>query len=155
MRAVAIVTPKPLPARSQVDVRFVSAEVLDDIAVIAATPTTERTIEVALPVGAVIKRVILAAIITAMNNSENAQKVDVDVQGRVAEGSWSTFFSQDAVFGFGAVDGATVNIVALQDVSALVDAEATYGFRLQITQSAAFSVRYTTQYLLIVTYSMG
>lgn len=152
---MAIVTPKPLPARTHVDVRFASAEVVDAIAVVTQTPTTERTIAVSLPVGAKLVRVLLAAIVTAMNNSANAQKVDVDVQGRKETGAWSTFFSQVDVFGFGAVDGATVCVLAMSDVTTLVDAEATYGFRLQITQSAAESVRYTTQYFLIVTYKMG
>lgn len=135
-------------------IRFCSAEVLDDINVVAATDTTERTIVVTLPAGASIVKAFLCAVITALNNTANAQKIDVDVKGRKGAGAWNTYFSQDDVLGFGAVDGATDAIVALQDITALIDAAATYGFKLTITQSAAQSVRYTTQYLLIIDYQL-
>lgn len=98
---------------------------------------------------------MLAAFITAMNNTANAQKIDVDVKGRVSAGSWNTYFSQDDCIGFPAADGATTGFVPLQDVSALVTAAGTYGFKCTITQSGANSVRYTTQYVLIVTYKMS
>lgn len=98
---------------------------------------------------------MLAVFITAMNDTANAQKIDVDVKGRVSAGSWNTYFSQDDVIGFPAADGATTGIVPLQDVSALVTAAGTYGFKCTITQSSANSVRYTTQYVLIVTYKMS
>lgn len=136
-------------------IKFPSAEALDAIAVTAATDTTERTITVALPTGASIVRAMLAAFITAMNNAAAAQKIDIDVKGRKGAGGWNTYFSQDDVIGFPAADGATTGIVPLQDVSALVDVAASYGFKCTITQSSANSVRYTTQYLLIVTYKMS
>ena len=98
---------------------------------------------------------MLAAFIIAMNNTANAQKIDVDVKGRVSGGSWSTFFSQDDVIGFPDADGATTGFVPLQDVSTLVTAAGAYGFKCTITQSRANSVRYTTQYVLIVTYKMS
>lgn len=137
------------------EIKFPSAEALDAIAVTAATDTTEKTITVSLPTGASIVRAMLAAFITAMNNSANAQKIDVDVKGRVSAGSWNTYFSQDDSIGFPAADGATTGFVPLQDVSALVTGGGTYGFKCTITQSSANSVRYTTQYLLIVTYKMS
>jgi hypothetical protein len=90
-----------------------------------------------------------------MNNSANAQKICVTVQGRKGAGAWSNFFSETDCIGFGAVDGATAQLVAIQDVSALVDAAANYGFRLTINQSAAESVRYTTMFLLVVSYRMS
>lgn len=137
------------------EIEFPSAEALDDIAVVAATPTTERTITVALPAGASIRRVLLIALVTAMNNTANAQKIDVTVQGRKGAGGWSNFFSQTDCMGMGGVDGATTPLVAVQDVSALVNEEATYGFRLTITQSSANSVRYTTQFVLVLAYRMS
>jgi len=139
----------------ETEIKFPSAEALDAIAVTDPTDTTEKTITVSLPSGAVITRVALAAFITAMNNTANAQKIDVDVKGRLGAGSWTTYFSQDDVIGFPAADGATTGFVPLQDVSALVTAAGTYGFKLTITQSSANSVRYTTQYILIVTYKMS
>lgn len=98
---------------------------------------------------------MLAVFITVMNNTANAQKIDIDVKGRKVTGPWSTFFSQDDCIGFPAADGATTGIVPLQDVTALVDVAASYGFKCTITQSAAQSVRYTTQHILIVTYRMS
>jgi len=139
----------------EIALSFPSAEALDAIAAIGPTNTTERTITVSLPTGATIRRVILAAFITVMNNSTNAQKLDIDVQGRVAGGSWNTYFSEDGVAGFPATDGATTGLVPLSDVTTLVTAEGTYGFRLAVTQTSANSVRYTTQYVLIVTYRTG
>jgi len=141
--------------RNELPLNFPSAEALNDIAAIGPTNTTELTITVALPTGATIRRVILAAFITVMNDTANAQKIDIDVQGRVAAGVWNTYFTQDDVVGFPAADGATTGLVALQDVSALVTAAGSYGFRLAVTQTSANSVHYTTQYLLIVTYRMS
>jgi len=139
----------------QVSINFPSPEALNDINVTTATNTTEEEITVSLPTGASIVRVMLAAFITAMNNTANAQKIDITVQGRLSGGSFSNFFSQIDCIGFPAAEGATTGIVPLQDVSALVTGAGTYGFRLSITQSAAYSVRYTTQYVLIVTYRMS
>ena len=143
------------PIVKEVEIEFPSAEALNDISAIGEQTTTERTITVTLPEGATRKRVLLLAVITAMNNTANAQKIDVTVQGRKGSGAYSDFFSQDDCIGFGAVDGATTCLVAVQNVSALVDEAATYGFRLSVNQSATQSVRYTTQFLLVVTYRMS
>jgi len=137
------------------EIEFPSAEALDNIAATGEQTTTERTISVTFPTGATRRRVLLLALITAMNNTANAQKIDLMVQGRKGAGGWSTFFSQDDVIGFGAIDGATTNIVAVQDVTALVDTAGSYGFRFSVNQSGANSVRYTTQYLLVITYRMS
>jgi hypothetical protein len=137
------------------EIEFPSAEALDDIALTGEQTTTERTILVGLPTGATIRRVSLIALITAMNNTANAQKIDITVQGRKGAGSWSDFFSQDDVIGFPAEDGATTDLVAVQDISALVDEAMSYGFRVSVNQSVAESVRYTTQYILAVIYRMG
>jgi len=138
-------------AKIDTEIGFPSTEALDDINVAVATDTTEKIITVSLPPGAAIVRATLLAYITAMNNFSVAQKMDVDVKGRVSDGPFSTFFSQDDIMGFGAVDGATTGIVAISDVTALVTAAGTYGFKCTITQTSANSVRYTTQYVLILT----
>jgi len=140
---------------AELPLKFPSAEVLDDIAAVGPTNTTERTITVSLPAAATIRRVILAAFITIMNDSANAQKIDIDVEGRLGAGGWNTYFSQDDVVGFPGVDGATTGLVALSDVTALVTAAGTYGFRLAVTQTSANSIRYTVQHVLIITYRMS
>lgn len=137
------------------EIEFPSAEALNDIALTGAQTTTERTITVTLPTGATIRRALLIGVVTAMNNTPNAQKIDVTIQGRKGAGAYSNFFSQTDCIGLGAVDGSTVALVTVQDVTALVDAAAGYGFRLTIDQSSANSVRYTTQYLLVITYRMS
>jgi hypothetical protein len=136
--------------RKEVETEFVSAEALDDIALTGEQPTTERTITVVLPAEASISRVLLIALITAMNNTPNAQKIDLTVQGRKGAGAWNNFFSQDDCIGFGAVDGATTSLVTVQDVTSLVDASGSYGFRFSVNQSATNSVRYTTQFTLVI-----
>jgi len=133
-----------------------SAEALNDINVTTADqPTTELSITFSLPTGASIVKAWLSAFITAMNNTANAQKITVKVQGRVSGGTWNTYFNQSNCIGFPAADGATTGIVPLQDVSTLITVAGTYGFRCLITLSSANSVRFTTQYLLIVTYKMS
>lgn len=138
------------------EIGFSSAEVLDNIAAAGDQNTTERTITVALPSGATIRRVSLLALVTVMNNTATAHKIDVTVQGRKGAGGWNNYFDEDDCVGFGAVDGATTILTAVQDVTALVDAAASYGFRLTVNQSGgANSVHYTTQYILLVTYRMS
>jgi hypothetical protein len=140
------------PAVKEVEIEFASAEALNDIALTGEQPTTERTITVTLPSGATIRRVLLIALITAMNNTANAQKIDLTVQGRKGTGAWNNFFSQDDCIGFGAVDGATTSLATVQDVTSLVDASGSYGFRFSVNQSADKSVRYTTQFIIALTY---
>lgn len=150
--------PTPLTvdvAYGEVEIEFPTDEVLDDISVTGEQTTTERTATVAMPPNATIRRVLLVSIITIMNDSANPQKIDVTVQGRKGSGSWSDYFSEDDVVGFGAIDGATTSLVAVSDISALVDEDATYGFRLSVNQSAAQSVRYTVQHVAVVTYRMA
>jgi len=137
------------------EIKFTSDEVLDDIAAIGPTNTTERTITVTIPAGSTIRRVVLAAFITVMNDSANAQKIDVTVQGRVPPGGWNNYFSENDCIGVPNVDAASTGLVALSDVSALVTIAGVYGFRLSVTQTSANSVHYTTQYLLLVTYRMS
>lgn len=128
---------------------------MDDIAAAGDQNTTEREITVALPTGGSIVRAMLAAFITIMNDTATAHKIDINVEGRVAAGAWQDFFDQDDVVGFPASDGATTGFTAIQDVSALVTVAGTYGFRLTVNQSGgANSVRYTTQYLLVITYEI-
>jgi len=148
------VTPTPsAEAQADREISFVSAEAMDPINVIGPTNTTERQITVALPPGSSLVRAALYALITAMNNTATAQKIGFQVQARPAGGSWSPFFNQANVIGFGAVDGATAAPPPLgQDVSSVVTGPGTFGFRVAITLSAAQSVRFTTQYVLIVTY---
>jgi len=138
-------------AKIDTDIGFPSAEAVDAIAVTDPTDTTEKEITVSIPVGASIVRASLLTYVTAMNNSANAQKIDVDVKGRKSGGSFSNFFSQDDIMGFGAVDGATTGIMSISDITALVTGSGVYGFKCTITQSSANSVRYTTQYVLILT----
>jgi len=138
-------------AKIDTDIGFPSAEALDDINVAVATDTTEKTITVSLPLGASIVRATLLAYITVMNNFAVAQKISVDVKGRVSGGSFSTFFSKTNFMGFGAVDGATTGIVTISNVSSLVTVAGSYGFKCTITQTSANSVRYTIQYVLILT----
>jgi len=139
----------------EIPIKFPSAEAKDDISVTTPTDTTELSITVSLPSGATIVRAMLAAFIWITNRTANAQDIDIDVKGRVSGGTWSTFFSETDCGSLPAVDKASIYPVPIQDVSALVTAAGTYGFKLTVTLSSANLVRFITQYLLIVTYRMG
>ena len=136
--------------------KFITDEILDDIADAGNQTTTERTIIVELPAGATIRRVMVSAFITIMNDTATAHKIDVTLQGRVLAGPWNNYWSEDACVGFPAVDAATTGLVAVSDVTDLVTEAGDYGFRLTVNQSGgANSVHYTSQYLIIVTYRMS
>lgn len=135
---------------------FPTAEALNVIAVTGEQKTTEKTVTVSLPSGALLKRASVISSISALNNSANAQKIDVAIEARKAAGSFAAYYSQDDVFGFGAVDGATSAILAISNLTALVDdLTASYGFRCSINQSSANSIRYTTQHVLIISYALS
>jgi hypothetical protein len=135
---------------------FPTAEALNAISTTGEQKTTEKTVAIRLPSGALLKRASVISSISALNNSANAQKIDVAIEARKGAGSFATYYSQDDVFGFGAVDGATSSILAISNITALVDdLTATYGFRCSINQSSANSVRYTTQHVLIISYALS
>lgn len=99
---------------------------------------------------------MLAVIIVSKNGTATAQDIDIAVEGRVAAGNWTTLLNTlTDVIGLPNVDKATSGEVLLADATALVTEAATYEFRCQITLSAAATVRFTTQYILIITYRMG
>lgn len=111
----------------------------------------------ALPVGAIIQRVMLVADITALNDSATAHKIDLGVSGRPGGGGWVVQLAAMLdVMGFAAADGATTGWTGVLDVSALVTVVGAYGFRFLVNQSGgANSVRYTSQFVLKVTYRMA
>jgi hypothetical protein len=143
------------PPQRQTTMPFPSAEAKDDVSTTSATDTTERTITVSLPTGASIVRAMLAAFVTIINRTANAQDIDIDVKGRPSGGSWTTFFSQTDIISLPAVDKAPTGDVYLQDVSSLVTGAGTYGFKLTVTLSSANTVRFKTQFLLVITYKMS
>ncbi len=140
---------------TEILLKFPSAESFNDFAAVGPTNTTAMPIVVAIPAGATIRRAMLAAFITVMNDTANLQKIDVDVQGRVPLGAWNTYFSQNDCIGVPNVDAATTGFVPVQDVSAMVNVAGTYEFRCAVTQTAANSVHYTINYVLIITYRMS
>lgn len=130
-------------------------EVLDDIAEAGDQTTTEKTLTIALPVGAIIRQVVVSAFLTIMNDTFTAHKIGVTLQGRVAAGAWNNYWSRNDCVGFPAVEAATTGLVAVSDISDLVTVAGDYGFRLTVNQSGgANSVHYTTQYLVTVTYQL-
>ena len=139
----------------EVEVGVPTAEILNNISAMGEQLTTEMTVALLLPAGAVIKKASLIALITAMNNTANMQKIDIEVQARKSGDIFHTYFSEDDCMGLPNVDGATTSIVPVNDVKALVTATGSYGFRVSVNQSAANSVRYTTQYVLLIAYTLS
>jgi len=117
--------------------------------------TTELRITPSIPSGATRIRVELIAIVTVLNNSATALKIDIDVKGQKGAGAFQTFFTEDSVVGFGNTDGATVDKAITQDVTTLVDTidgSTTYDWKLTIKTSAVGAIRVTTMYSMIVTW---
>lgn len=110
-----------------------------------------KDITVDIPAGGTIISVIAMAKIFIMNNSANAQKIDLkfDVEG-------TTLFEQDDVIGFGATDGASGAYVIAEDASDEVTTDGqVVTLEAFATLSAAQSVIFTAQYYLFITYKMG
>ena len=142
--------------RRETEVGFPSSPSLDEIAVTDATYTTEVEISFSLPLNATITKASLIAIITALNNTSNLQKIGVAIYGRPSQGAWfGPYFNKSNCIGLPAQEGATTILITVQDISNLVTQTGTYGFRAKITQSSANSVRYTIQYVLIITYRVA
>lgn len=111
----------------------------------------QKDIVTDIPAGGTIISVIAMAKINIMNNSANAQKIDLkfDVEG-------VTLFEQDNVVGFGAVDGSSASYIIAEDATGEVTADAqTVTLEAFATLSAAQSVIFSAQYYLFITYKMG
>jgi len=132
-----------------------TSEAFDTIAVDTETLTTEKEIALVLPVNAEIQKASLIALISAKNGSEETQSIDITVKAKKAGGAYSDYFSQDDCFGLPEVENAPGNFSALSDITSLVDEAGTYLFQIAITQSFAAAVNYTTQYVLIIKYTIG
>jgi len=155
------------------EIGFPSLEALDPITALPPPDqdTTELSVTVTLPEGGHIVRAYLIALITAMNNKANVQTIDVDVKGRVAGGSWHTYFSETNCIGVIPLIGATAYLTAVQDIGPtcpsipdriVTDANLSgtppsgvFGFKCTIVLDSANEVRFTTQYVLIIAYRMS
>ena len=140
--------------RLYLEVAFPTDEAQDTIAVTGEQYTATLSSTIVLPASAVKKEVSLVALITAMNNSATLQKIDVQVEAKPAGGSWAPHFTQDDVIGLPAVEGATANLPAISDITSYVPTYGSVEYRCSINQSAASSVIYTIQYVLVYKYSI-
>ena len=132
------------------------APATENAAVTWAVTTADRSlgskdITVDIPAGATIISVIALARINIMNNSANAQKIDLKFNVEAV-----TLFDQDDVVGFGAVDGASEVYVIAEDATGEVTADAqVVTLEAFATLSAAESVILQAQYYLFTVYKMG
>lgn len=140
------VPPTSVPVYLQV--MFPSTETHNDISATGDQYTSERTINPSflLTAYAIVKKVYLVAFVTAVNNSGNAQKIGIQVQGRLDGGTWIPYFTESNCIGLSYHEGSSVSYVAISNLDIGTDK---YGFRLRINQSSANSVLYITQFALI------
>jgi len=135
---------------------FPSDAATDEVNIVGAVPLTAQSIKVQLPEGATIVKASCIGLMTAMNHTANLQKVDLSIYARKAGEAWAPYWSAMDALGLPNVDGATASVTPVADVSALVtDPAGTYEFQFQVVQSAAYAVRYTTQFILLVAYKVG
>ena len=141
------------------EIEFPSNEVTQVIT--GSGNTTAQDIAVAIPAGASIRRVVILALVTALNDSATGpMKIDLEFQGKAAAAAWpgTTLWTQDDVIGFAAMEAATTSIVLVArptPANALITAAGTYNFRVVITNPTAGNIRYTTQFLAVITYRMS
>ena len=122
------------------------------VAIVAADQSLgAKNITLDIPAGAAVISVIAVARVNIMNNSANAQKIDLRLDVETV-----TLFDQDDIVGFGAVDGATATFLIAEDASDEVTADAQLvTLEAFCTLSAAQSVRFQVQYYLFTTYRMA
>ena len=109
-----------------------------------------KDITVDIPPGAEIVSVIAMARINLMNDSANAQKIDLKFDVEAV-----TLFDQSQVVGMGAVDGASEVYVIAEDATGEVTVDGqVVTLEAFATLSAAESVRFQVQYYLFITYEM-
>ena len=125
-------------------------------AVVAIAVTTAdqslgpKDITVDIPTGATIVSVIATARVNVINDSANAQKIDLKFSVETV-----ALFDQDDVVGFGAVDGATATFLIAEDATDEVTVDGqVVTLEAFATLSAAESVRFQVQYFLFITYEM-
>lgn len=132
------------------------APAAENAVVVVAVTTADQSlgpkdITVDIPEGAVILSVVAAARVNILNNSANAQKIDLKFSVEAV-----ALFDQDDVVGFGAVDGAAASYFIAEDATGEVTADGqVVTLEAFATLSAAQSVRFQVQYYLFITYKMG
>ncbi|GAH07019.1 unnamed protein product, partial [marine sediment metagenome] len=110
-----------------------------------------KNITLNIPDGATIMSVIAMARINIMNDSANAQKIDLRLDVEAV-----TLYDQSEIVGFGAVDGASVVFVIAEDATGEVTENGqVVTLEAFETLSAAQSVRFQAQYYLFTVYRMG
>jgi len=103
-----------------------------------------------IPAGATIVSAVAMARIHIMNNSANAQKIDLKLDVETV-----TLFDQDDVVGLGAVDGESAFFVIAEDATGEVTEDGqTVTLEAFATLSAAQSVRFQASYYLFMVYKM-
>jgi len=103
-----------------------------------------------IPAGATIVSAVAMVRIHIMNDSANAQKIDLkfNVEG-------VTLFDQDDVVGLGGVDGESAFYAIAEDATGEVTEDGqTVTLEAFATLSAAQSVRFQAQYYLFMVYEM-
>jgi len=136
-----------------VELGFPSEVSFDTIAATGVQHTTEKTIALEIPSRSSLLKASLLALITAENHTANTQEIDITVQGRKGSGSWNSYASGDAIIGLPNVLGATSGIPLHSNIDALVTKiPATYGFRLELEQSASNAVNYSVFFIIILAF---
>lgn len=142
-------------AKEEVEVGFPSAPVNDTLT--DDGDLTPRTITVALPTGAVIKRASLITILVAIQNSTTAQVIDVDkFFAKDGDEYGDTVLSLAPALHLPVFEGTTSEIVMPVDVSAKVIAGGVGVYKTKTTiDQVAASVKYVHCCVLIVAYTMA
>jgi len=143
--------------RAMFEYELASTPVVQQVASAAATNLTAGSITLALPAGATIDHVDLYAAIHVANQGANTHHIALKVQGQKDAGGYTDQIdlSAQATLGLVNVDGSSDSWCGVADVSTLVDASgSTYTFRFVVDSDDANAVNYTTNFVLVIVYSI-
>lgn len=130
----------------------------NQVAAAALTNLTAHNFVPVYPAGAVEVRFLLVGSIHVTARAAAIHHVGVRVQGRKNVAAYATQgndLTAQAVLGLAAADGVADGKPWLVDVSALIDESgASYDFRFDVQSDNAGAVTYTTEFALIMVYTV-
>lgn len=136
--------------------KYASTVTVDAKADAAEVDLTAGSIVVTIPTGATIVDVTLAAFLHVANKAAATHHIGLTLQAQKDAGGYGdvVVLTANPPVSLVNVDGAMATFAIACDVSATVNGAATYTFRWQCDSDNAGAVNYTSNFVLVITYSM-
>ena len=131
--------------------------VAQNVASASATNLTAGSVTPTFPTGATRQRAMLLCFLHVSNQAANTHNIGLKVQGQKPTGGYVDQLDLTAVAPISLVNvaGATATFAVTIDVTTLVDTSTLqYDFRFVVDSDNAGSVNYTSNFVLVLTYSV-